>query len=109
MATSKAFKLNRCDLCGNLSEDVDIRNGIRMCPECMGTYAEEDCEPSYMGDLDDLDSYGEDMRDEMLEEVAEIRKELGFDAMDVADLEADAEEQQSFDILDTEQAVLQEC
>lgn len=90
-----AFKLNRCDRCGNLSEDVDVRNGVRLCPECMGTYSEEDDEPSGLDDLDELEDYGEDMRDEMLEEVAEIREELGFNEEDEADREAEAEEAES--------------
>lgn len=84
-------KLNRCDKCGMLSEDVDIRNGVRLCPECMGLYADADEEPSGIDDLAELGEYGADRREDMLEEIAEIRGELGFDDIDAADLEADAE------------------
>ena len=67
--------LNRCDRCGNQYEDIEIFDGVRLCPECLN-YADDIDEPSGLTDLDDLPMYGEGYREEMLEEVAEIKAEL---------------------------------
>ena len=69
--------LNRCDKCHKLYEDVEVFDGMRLCPECLEFIGEEVAEPSQLGDLDDLDMYGEDMRDAMLAEVRSIKAECG--------------------------------
>ena len=68
-------KLNRCDSCHNLYEDVEIFDGMRLCPECLNGARGID-EPSGLGDLDDLAMYGEEKRGEMAAEADGIRREF---------------------------------
>ena len=69
--------LNRCDSCHELFEDVEVFNGMRLCPECLEnmSYGVIDA-PSGLDDQDDLESYGENARDAMLMEVAQIKREM---------------------------------
>lgn len=69
--------LNRCDRCKKLYEDVEIFNGMRLCPECLDDMIGEIDEPSGLDDFDDISIYGEARRNDMRKEVDEIKMELG--------------------------------
>ena len=70
--------LNRCDSCHELFEDIEVFDGMRLCPECLENMSNGVIDaPSGLDDLDELELYGEDARDAMLMEVAEIKREMG--------------------------------
>lgn len=69
--------LNRCDRCLKNYEDVEIFNGMRLCPECLDDMIGEIDEPSGLDDFDDIRIYGEARRPAMQAEINKIKCELG--------------------------------
>ncbi|RAP50629.1 MAG: hypothetical protein BZ138_06465 [Methanosphaera sp. rholeuAM270] len=71
--------LNRCDRCHKLYEDVEVFDGMRLCPECLDDMQGEIDEPSGLDDLADISMYGEEYRDAMLKEIDAIKAQIDLD------------------------------